>query len=76
MHFTRNYSNYICPCFLVDVIAKCIQPIANKVALMVSDLNLFAMASGHVCADVMLASRDGWEDGSDVVRLNDELHTI
>ena len=37
-----------------------------KLALMISDLDLFAMVSGHVCADVTLASRDGWEDGSDV----------
>ncbi len=41
---------------------------------MISNLNLFAMVSGHVCADVMLASRD--KDGSDVVRLNDESHAI
>lgn len=33
---------------------------------MISDLDLFAMVSGHVCADVTLVSRDGWgEDGSD-----------
>jgi hypothetical protein len=43
---------------------------------MVSDLNLFAISSGYVCADVMLASRDGWEGGSDVVRLNDESHML
>jgi hypothetical protein len=36
-----------------------------KLALMISDLDLFAMVSGHVCVDVTLASRDGWEDGSD-----------
>jgi hypothetical protein len=28
--------------------------------------NSFAMVSGHVCADVTLAYRDRWEDGSDV----------
>jgi hypothetical protein len=39
-----------------------------KLALMISDLDLFAMVSGYVCADVMLASRDGWKDGSDVER--------
>jgi hypothetical protein len=38
-----------------------------KLASMISDLDLFAMVSGHVCANVALASRDGWEeDGSDV----------
>jgi hypothetical protein len=26
------------------------------------------MVLDHVCADVMLASRDGWEDGSDIER--------
>jgi hypothetical protein len=35
-------------------------------SLLISDLDLFAIVSGHVCADVMLASRDGLEDGSDV----------
>lgn len=37
-----------------------------KLALIISDLDLFAMASGHVCADVTLSSRDGWEDEIDV----------
>ena len=37
-----------------------------KLALIISDLDLFAIVSGHVCADVTFASRDGWEDGSDV----------
>jgi hypothetical protein len=37
-----------------------------KLASMISNLDLFAMVSGHVCAD-MMASRDGWEeDGTDV----------
>jgi hypothetical protein len=37
-----------------------------KLALMISNLDLFATVSGHVCTDVTLASRDGWEDGSEV----------
>lgn len=37
-----------------------------KLALMISDLDLFAIVSGYICADVMLASRDGCEDGIDV----------
>jgi hypothetical protein len=38
-----------------------------KLALLISDLDLFAIVSGHVCADVTLASRDRLEeDGSDV----------
>jgi hypothetical protein len=37
-----------------------------KLALIRSDLDLFAIMLGYVCADVMLASRDGWEDGSGV----------
>jgi hypothetical protein len=33
---------------------------------MISDLDLFAMVPGHVCADVTLVSRDGWgEDRGD-----------
>jgi hypothetical protein len=39
-----------------------------KLPLMISDLDLFAMVLGHVCAAVTLAPRDGWEDGSDVER--------
>jgi hypothetical protein len=30
-----------------------------KLVSMISDLDLFAMVSGHVCASVTLASRDG-----------------
>lgn len=37
-----------------------------KLALIISDLDLFAIVSGHVCVDMTLASRDGWEDGIDV----------
>ena len=33
-----------------------------KLALLISDLDLFAIVSGHVCADVTLASRDGLEE--------------
>jgi hypothetical protein len=36
-----------------------------KLAL-IFDLDLFAMVLGYVCADVTLASRDGWEDGSEL----------
>jgi hypothetical protein len=39
-----------------------------KLALMTSDLDLFAMVLGYVCVAVTLASRDVWEDGSDVER--------
>jgi hypothetical protein len=37
-----------------------------KLASMISNLDLFAMVSGHVCVDMTLASGDGWEDGSDI----------
>jgi hypothetical protein len=40
-----------------------------RLALMISNLDLFAMASGHVCADVTLASRDRWEEGESDVEL-------
>ena len=33
-----------------------------KLALIIFDLDLFAMVLGHVYADVTLASRDRWED--------------
>jgi hypothetical protein len=33
-----------------------------KFSLLISDLDFFAMVSGHVCADVTLASRDGLEE--------------
>jgi hypothetical protein len=32
-----------------------------ELALIISDLDLFAIVLGHVCADMALASRDGWE---------------
>jgi hypothetical protein len=32
-----------------------------KLALMISDLDLFTIVLGHVCADVTLASQDRWE---------------
>lgn len=33
-----------------------------KLAVLISDLDLFAIVSGHVCADVTLTSRDALEE--------------
>jgi len=40
--------------------------LAIKLALIISDLDLFAIVSGYVCANVTFASRDRGEDRRDV----------